>query len=90
MMPWSPAPSSLLPAGIHALGDVGGLLVQQHLDLGVVPVEAVLLVADSLIAIRAVCAIRSGVIRLGPGRTSPAITTRLVVARVSQATRANG
>ena len=40
---------------------------------------------------RAVWAIRSGVILLsGPGRTSPAITTRLVVASVSQATRANG
>ena len=41
------------------------------------------------IAMRAVCAIRSGVMRLpGPGRTSPAMTTRLVVASVSQATRA--
>ena len=34
--------------GVDALGDVGGLRMQQHLDLGLVPVEAVLLVADVL------------------------------------------
>jgi hypothetical protein len=35
MMPWSPAPSSLLPAGVDALRDVGRLAVQQHVDLAV-------------------------------------------------------
>ena len=34
--------------GVDALGDVGRLGVQQHLDGGLVPVEAVLLVADVL------------------------------------------
>ena len=48
MMPWSPAPSSLLPARIDALGDVRRLRVEQHVDLAVLPVEAVLLVADIL------------------------------------------
>jgi len=44
-----------------------------------------------LIAMRATWRIKSDVIRLfGPGRHSPAITTRLVVASVSQATRASG
>ena len=38
----------LVAAGVDALGDVGRLLVQQHLDLGVAPMEAFLLVADRL------------------------------------------
>ena len=48
MMPWSPAPSSLLSRGVDALGNVGRLRVQQHFDLGVAPVEALLLIADVL------------------------------------------
>ena len=41
------ARADVLVAGrVHALGDVGGLAVQQHLDRGVVPVEARLFVAD--------------------------------------------
>ena len=46
MMPWSPAPSSLLPDGVDALGDVGRLVVDVAIDRGLLPVEAVLLVAD--------------------------------------------
>ena len=38
----------LVAGGVDALRDVGGLGVQQHFDLGVPPVEAVLLVADLL------------------------------------------
>ncbi len=38
----------LVAGGIDALRDVGGLGVQQDLDVGVLPVEAVLLVADVL------------------------------------------
>ena len=38
----------LIAAGVYALRDVRGLRVQQHLDLGVAPVKAVLLVADVL------------------------------------------
>ena len=38
----------LVLAGIDAPGDVGRLLVQQHLDLGVLPVKAGLRVADGL------------------------------------------
>ena len=38
----------LVAGGVDALGDVGGLRVQQHFDLGVAPMEAVLLVADVL------------------------------------------
>ena len=38
----------LVAGGVDALCDVGGLGVQQHLDLGVLPVEPVLLVADVL------------------------------------------
>ena len=38
----------IVARGIDALGDVGGLGVQQHFDLGVLPMEAVLLVADVL------------------------------------------
>ena len=50
-MPWSPAPSSslaLLLLGVDAHGDVGRLAVQQHLDVGAVIREAVLVVADVL------------------------------------------
>ncbi len=36
----------LVVLGVHALGDVRRLLVQQHFDLGALPVEALLLVAD--------------------------------------------
>ena len=36
----------LVGGAVDALGNVGGLGVQQHFDLGVLPVEAVLLVAD--------------------------------------------
>ena len=38
----------LVVGGIDALGDVGRLGVQQHVDLGILPVEPVLLVADGL------------------------------------------
>ena len=38
----------LVAGGVDALSDVGRLRVQQHLDLGVLPVKAVLLVADRL------------------------------------------
>ena len=38
----------LVAAAVHALGDVGRLRVQQHLDVAGIPVEAVLLVADVL------------------------------------------
>ncbi len=38
----------LVARGIDALGDVFGLAVQQHLDLGVAPAETFLIVADVL------------------------------------------
>jgi len=38
----------LVAAGIHALGDMRRLGVQQHFDIGVAPMKAVLLVADIL------------------------------------------
>ena len=38
----------LVAAGVHALGDMRRLGVQQHFHLGVLPVKAVLLVADIL------------------------------------------
>ena len=38
----------LVAGGVDALGDVGGLRVQQHFDIGVAPVETLLLVADVL------------------------------------------
>ena len=38
----------LIAASVYALRDIRGLRVQQHLDLGVAPVKAVLLVADFL------------------------------------------
>ena len=38
----------LVAGGVDALGDVGGLGMQQNLDIGVAPVEALLLVADVL------------------------------------------
>ena len=50
-MPWSPAPSSSPPfffLAFDAHGDVGRLAVQQHLDVGAVIGEAVLVVADVL------------------------------------------
>ena len=37
-----------LVARVHALGDIGGLRMQQNVDLDLLPVEAVLLVADRL------------------------------------------
>ena len=43
----------LLLAGIDALRDVGRLAVQQDFDLGVLPVKAVLLIADILDRLRA-------------------------------------
>ena len=42
------SPLVLVAGGVDALRDIGGLGVQQHFDLGVAPVEAVLLVADVL------------------------------------------
>ncbi len=36
----------LVAGGVHALRNVDRLLVQQHLDIGGVPMEAALLVAD--------------------------------------------
>jgi hypothetical protein len=51
IMPWSPAPfllAALLLLGVDAHRDVGRLAVQQHLDVGAVPGEAVLVVADVL------------------------------------------
>ncbi len=38
----------LVAAGVHALGDMRRLGMQQHFDLGLFPVKAVLLVADIL------------------------------------------
>jgi hypothetical protein len=59
--------------------------VQQHFDAGGVPVEAVLLVADR--ADRIAGDLGDAVEgKCGP-RTSPAMTTRFVVASVSAATR---
>ena len=92
-MPWSPAPSSslaLLLLGVDAHGDVGRLAVQQHLDVGAVTGEAVLVVADVLdhaardlgdqLAVRpptcAVTCLNSG----AWPRPSPAMTILLVVA----------
>ncbi len=48
MMPWSPAPSSLLVRlqRVDAGCNIGRLRMQQHLDIALVPVEAFLLVAD--------------------------------------------
>ena len=48
MMPWSPAPSSFFSPASTPCGDVGRLAVQQDDDLGRLPVEAGLLVADVL------------------------------------------
>ena len=76
----------LVARGVDALGDVGGLRVQQDFDLGVPPVEAVLLIADVLDRLRAT--VLDGLLaELAGPRTSPAMMTRLVVASVSQATR---
>jgi hypothetical protein len=46
MMPWSPAPSSLLPFGVDALRDMRRLAVEIVLEAEALPVEALLLVAD--------------------------------------------
>ena len=73
-------------AGVNALRNIGGLPVEQHVNLGVLPMETGLLVTDVFDPNRAKWAMRSRVMVAGP-RVSPAITTRLVVARVSQATR---
>jgi len=89
MMPWSPAPSSLLAPGwqrVDALRDIGRLRMQQDFDVAGVPVEARLLIADVLdsVANHALDLIE------GHGRGAaglPAITTLLVVASVSQAAR---
>ena len=48
MMPWSPAPSSLLPLSSTPCAMCGGLAVQVVVEIGILPVEAVLLVADLL------------------------------------------
>jgi hypothetical protein len=71
--------------------------VQQHIDLAGLPVEAVLLIADGRMARRAADRKRDGLMavlpflsflsRVSGTRTSPAMTTRLVVVSVSQATR---
>ena len=75
----------LVAAAVDALRNVGGLWVQQHLDVAFVPVETGLLIADVLDRQACTCATQSLVIVLGP-RVSPAITTWLVVAIVSHAT----
>jgi len=79
----------LVPVRIDALGDIDRLGVQQDLDIGVLPVEAVLFVTDGLDGVT------GDVLEQIEGdrrraRTSPAMTTLLVVANVSQATRASG
>ncbi len=83
------AGADILVAGfIDALGDVDGLRMQQHVDLGGLPMEAILLVADRLDGLagsRLHLRLDLLVVRLV--RTSPAITTRLVVASVSAAMR---
>ena len=65
-------PLVLVARGVDALGDIGGLRVQQHFDLGVAPVEPVLLVADVLDRLRGPSrrSVRSEI--FGP-RTSPAM-----------------
>ncbi len=60
--------------------------MQHDFHIGILPVEAVLLVADVLDGLARHGSILSLVTDDGP-RTSPAITTLLVVTRVSQATR---
>jgi len=49
-MPWSPAPSSWLPgcSAVDALRNIGGLRMQQDLDIAGFPVEAFLLVTNVL------------------------------------------
>jgi len=67
------------------LRDVGGLGMKQDLDLCISPVKSLLLIADAFDR-----AARRGldrVLAIAAPRTSPAMTTRLVVAKVSQATR---
>ena len=71
---------------VDALRDVGRLRMQQDLDVGGLPVEAFLLVADVLD--RGAHDAFDLVVGDGFGpRVSPAITTLLVVASVSQAAR---
>lgn len=97
---------TLLVGGIiHALRDIGRLRMQQNVDLGGLPVETILFVADvadrlsggGLELGRVDDRVAGGVMTTLPSlsffrsvsgtRTSPAITTRLVVASVSHAMR---
>ncbi len=55
----------LVPRGIDALGDIGGLRVQQVLHLGRLPMEALLLVAD--VADRAARHLHQQILRDGGG-----------------------
>ena len=48
MMPWSPAPSSLLPAASTPWAMSADWACSRHFDVSVAPMEAVLLVADVL------------------------------------------
>ena len=79
----------LAVAGVDALGDVRGLAVDVVVDLQGLPVEALLLVADVAHAL-AHDVLDAGRARRSGPRTSPPTTTRSVVAKVSQATRASG
>ena len=79
----------LVAGGVDALGDVHRLRMEQDVDLRRLPVESLLLVADVLDR-GAGKVDRWSVVTLSGPRTSPPITTRLVVARVSQATRDSG
>ena len=79
-------PFVLIAARVYALRNVRRLGVQQHLDLGVAPVKAVLLVADVLDRV----ADRRLYLFIGdfrPANLAGNDVTRLVVAKVSQATR---
>ena len=94
-MPWSPAPSSFLPVASTPWAMWADWRVQVAGELGLLPVEALLLVADVLDRRRGPCPPGLDVDRpcsrpSAPARTSPASTMRLVVTRVSQATRASG
>ena len=75
--------------GVDALGDVLGLAVDVVVDAQGRPVEALLLVADVAHAVAHDLLDPRRARRPGP-RTSPPTTTRSVVAKVSQATRASG
>ncbi len=76
----------LVAGAVDALGDVGGLRVQMDGDVGVLPVEAILLVADVADRHARQMGQQFRRDRSGP-RVSPASTTRLVVTSVSQAPR---